>query len=812
MIPPAAPQVREYHLTLQIDVPTGRFSGKVGLELDGIDGPFGVNAYALDIPAARFNGRPVALQARPKDEEVWVTGADGHRGRLEMEFAGQATDRGLMGLYRCSYGATSILTTQCQPTGARRLFPCIDRPDRKAAFHLDLTTDSGVDVIYNMPAATEVVTNGQTRRTFAPTPPMATYLFYLGLGGFDWRRTHHGERVALGVAAPPGRGEAGAYALEKSQTLLAEFERYFGIDYPLPKLDLVTVPEHAFGAMENWGAISFREMRLLVDERTSDRQRRDTLSTIAHEIAHQWFGNLVTLESWTDVWLNESFATLMEMVMVERLEPTSGIVPDFLLLWNSAARIRDSLASTHPVIVPVESADEIGQAFDEISYGKGASVLRMFEGFLGEPTFRAGVTDYLNRFRFANARSTDLWDAFDRASGQPMHAMLDAWLCRPGLPLVRVTTSGSGVELSQERFSLTGTHAPGIWPIPLAYRSGGERHTRRWETERLRLESVDRLHLNPDARGFYRVLYDAPLYESLLGRFSSLSELDRWGVLEDLFAFTLSGDLPPERFLEFAASQRSSSAYLVVQELTGELGSLANLAGPTGRFVDAARDFLQAQWARLGPDPRPGEPDGDAILRERVADVLVFHDEPIAKSLAARFDDFEALSGNLRGPVAAAFGRLGGREAHGRLRARLQGERREGVAFHLEYALVSSKDPALVHETLELTRGSELNRAHTAQIVRRAGLNPQGRTATWAWIRAHLGAFADEYPGTDLAGYICQHALPVVGIGRRSEVVEHLGTHPIPSANRGAAKGLALLEVTDRFARRYGPAGPDGHG
>ena len=801
---PSVPTVREYRLNLDVDLPSGRFQGRVAMDLEGIVAPFAVHALDLVVSAGRFAGTPITLEPRPKDEEIRVHGASSAAGTLELEFSGAATTQGLIGLYRCRYDSSSILTTQFQPSGARRLFPCLDRPDRKAAVRLDLTTGRDVEAIFNMPVATEEFVDGHAHRTFLPTPPISTYLLYLGLGTFDWRRSAAGRRVAIGVATPPGRAASGTYALEQSERLLDEFERYYRIDYPLPKLDLVSVPEHAFGAMENWGAISFREMRLLIDGTTSDRQRRDTLSTIAHEIAHQWFGNLVTLGSWTDVWLNESFATLMEMVMIDRLEPTSGVLPDFLILWGTSSRIRDSLASTHPVIVPVTTEDDIGQAFDEISYGKGASVLRMFEGYLGEPTFRAGVTDYLNRFRYGNAQSADLWAALERASGQPMGAMLDAWLCRPGLPLVRARTGGATVTLTQERFDLTGAHSPMTWPIPLAFRENGQRHVRLFDTPTLEIPAVRGLHLNPNARGFYRVLYDDALYAALLADFPRLHETDRWAILEDLYAFALSGDVPLERYFAFVASQRGASDYLVVQELATELGHFASWVDPAGPYRAAIGDFLAAQWERLGPEPRSGEPESDAINRERIADVAVFHHEAIARSLAARYVEFDRLSANLHGPVAAAYARWGGAAAHAELRRRLASERREGDALRLEYALVSSHDPAIVTATLELTRTNELNRAHTAQIVRRAGLNPEGRGPAWAWMQKYLAPFADEYPGTDLAGYILQHTLPLAGVGRRTEVETYLDAHPIPAATRGAAKGRALLEVTDRFARAHG--------
>ena len=267
------------------------------------------------------------------------------------------------------------------------------------------------------------------------------------MGKFDWFPVE-GRRNRVRVAAPPGRGPPGSSRSTHAAEILPAFESVLRDPYPLAKLDLIAVPEFAYGAMENWGAISFRDMRLLVEADTNARQKRETLTTIAHEIAHQWFGNLVTMEWWTDIWLNESFATFMEEKIIERLYPTLGISDDFLLDWGSFARLGDSLETTHPIHVPVHHPDEISEIFDEISYGKGASVLRMVEALVGEEPFRAGVIAYLNQYAYGNATSENLWAALERASGVPVTGVLAAWVKRPGSrssrPGTTADTSASG--------------------------------------------------------------------------------------------------------------------------------------------------------------------------------------------------------------------------------------------------------------------------------------------------------------------------------------------------------------------------------
>lgn len=695
-----------------------------------------------------------------------------------------------------------MLTTQCGPVGASRIFPCLDRPDRKASVALTLATAPDVDAISNMPVEREARSGGRVLRTFAPTPPMPVYLFYLGVGRFGWRKDA-GGRGRVGVATPRGREEEGRFALEEGQRILAGFEEYFGIPYPLPKLDLVSIPEHAWGAMENWGAIAFREMRLLVSAHTSGRQQRDTLATITHEIAHQWFGNLVTNRGWTDIWLNESFASLMELVLVDRLHPEHRMVEDFLLTWTGPARLGDSLRSTHPVVTVIQRPEEIDEAFDEISYGKGASVLRMLEGFLGASAFRAGVIRYLDRFQYGNADSRDLWDSLGTVSGRPVREMLGAWVDRPGYPVVHAHVVEGGVELRQERFgSSPGGEAADSWPIPLRYQANGRTETRLWEGPTLRLPEHPPILLNPEARGFYRVDYDDRLFESLLARPEGLSESDRWAILDDLAAFTLVSAHPPTRLLQLADRWRTDSGFLSVYTLASELSGLSAYAGNVGRIADAAREFLSAQWGRLGDRPKTGESETDGILRERVASALLYLDAGFARKLAAEFEEFGRVPPDLRGPVAAAFGRVGGAAGHERILAALKGEVEEGVRLQLEFALVASTDPAEVARALELLDGTILNRAHAAQIVRLAAFAPEGRGPTWSWIRTHLADFDEAHPGTYVAGLVLQHAIPLVGIGRVEDVRTFLNETPFPRAARGAAKGLALLEITDGFAQR----------
>jgi tricorn protease interacting factor F2/3 len=797
------PRVREYRLDLAVDFARLAFEGTVAIDLDEVTGPVVLNESGLEIRGAECNGRPLDWVVRADEEELKLLGVPPGRATVTVSFQGRASDTGLMGLYRSSFGSEYILTTQCAPTGARQVFPCLDRPDRKAPIRFEVTVAKELDVLFNTPPESERITGTLKHVTFAPTPPMATYLFYLGVGRFD---AFHGPegRVRISVFAPRGRAASGEFGVRHASELLPAFERYFGIPYPLPKLDLIAVPQYAYGAMENWGAIVFREEYLLVDDQTSTRIRRYALDTIAHEIAHQWFGNLVTMEWWTDIWLNESFATFLEMRIVDEVDPRYGSLDNYLARWMPAALEGDALPDTHPVTSEVTDPDEIAQVFDEISYGKGSAILRMIEAYLGADTFRRGVADFLKRFAHGNATSSDLWDAFDRAGREPVRPLLEAWTRRPGHPLLSVNLEHGAVFLRQRRFAIDGRHTDETWPIPLTYELNGAILKYRLEgpTARLPVGAVTSLHFNPGAAGFYRTLYDRAGYDLLLGDLSTRPAADQWMVLSDLEGFLYSGDVSFDLFERFLRASASSDVHLVVRVLSEALLGLWLVLGEHPTVSPAARSFLRHQFSRLTAHRRPGEAETDGVLRERVGAALAWIDPEVARTLADACADPTRIDPDLRLAATTAYARFGGASEHAELRRRLETAPSVGEAADYELALVSFRDPTLVSTSLDLLDRGTLNRAHLPAILRRAAWNPEGRDVAWEWITHHLEDLGKETRGTGFASYVYEYCLPYVGLTRADEVVEWIATHPVLEGERGAKKGLGLLTATRELRRR----------
>ncbi len=492
------------------------FSGQVSMELEGTDDPLAVDSAALSIDRATLDGLPVSYREDVSRGVLEFPALPAGRHRLVLSYRGAADPNSLVGLYESPAGARYVLTTMLFPTGARRLLPSFEHPAVKTVYRLTLSVDADAKVVFNTPKRSERAANGRREIVYEPTPPMSAYLLYLGIGPFE-TLTVPGDRWSVTVAASPGRAEAGRFCAERTTELLAAYEEYYGAPYPLPKLDLVALENFWAGAMENWGAIAFRETAVLVDPTTSVLFRRSVLETLSHEIAHQWFGNLVTAAWWDDFWLNESFATFVGHRLVARRYPEEDAWSMFLLSRVRPALEADALSSTHPIHVPVDSAEALGEIADQITYGKGAAVLRMTEAYLGEETFRRGVSRYLEEHRYGNATAEDLWNALGRVSDRPVPRVLSEWVNRPGYPVVHARWREGKLSLTQERFLADGASSPGVWPIPLVLRSEEGTFETLFETAELShpLASPRGLRINPGRTAFVRTHLDEPLFDAL---------------------------------------------------------------------------------------------------------------------------------------------------------------------------------------------------------------------------------------------------------------------------------------------------------
>jgi tricorn protease interacting factor F2/3 len=792
----------EYRLRLDVDFANLRWRGSVAFDLAAAPRSVRLDAEGLRIVGASDRGRSIPFQRGPHGD-VTVERATNGPASLTVRFEGEVETRSLFGFYRSRYGDGYVLTTHCEPTGARKIFPCLDRPDRKAKVALTVRAAPDLEVIANTEAVEVRPVDGVKEWTFAPTPPMSTYLFYLAVGRFD-RREERGGRVVVRVLTPPGRGTAGTYAAGSAGRILEALETYFGIPYPLPKLDLIAIPEHAFGAMENWGAISFQESRLLVDAASSTFARRDVFETAAHEIAHQWFGNLVTMAWWDDIWLNESFASLMETRISERIDPGLDATTDFFLraAGRAVAVDGDSLRATHPVRMPVASPEELSQIFDEISYGKGSSVLAMLESYLGEEAFRQGVRRYLETFRYRNARTSDLWKALADASGEPVAAIADPWIDRPGLPLIVARLGPNGLELTQRRYGFLPMPEEEPWPIPLVLDIDGHQERLRFtgRTATVKVPPNATVHLNPGATGFYRVLYDPSLYDRLLAGFGRRSGPDRWSILDDLAAFVTSGDAPWATFASFVRASTGASDRLTVESVTSTLVSLT-LAFPTvPPLASLAREFLSAQTDRIGLARRSDESPTDAVLRDRVTFCRARIDDAFAATIADRFAEWDRLDPDLRPAVAVARVRIGGEPSYRAVQRAHASAATDIDAVRLARALAWATTPELARETLDYALTERVNRSHIYPICVQAALNPAARPVLWPWLKANLERLTEMFRGSGYLPLVLEAMLPIAGLDHEQEIRAYFDAHPSSEGERGLRKGLERITILRQLA------------
>ena len=369
-----------------------------------------------------------------KKEELSITPEKKINGKVKLciEFTGTLNDR-LLGFYRSQYKDKAgkrkyLATTQFEAADARRAFPCWDEPAVKATFDVSLIVDKTLSAISNMPQKTKKKFGTKTLVEFERTPVMSTYLLYLGVGEFEFLETKL-RNIKIRVVTTRGKKSNAKLSLELTKKFLGEYEKYFGIKYPLPKLDMLAIPDFAAGAMENWGAITFRETILLYDPKTSSTRTKQYIAeVISHEIAHQWFGNLVTMKWWNDLWLNESFATFMATKIVDRFYPEWDYWDQFLDDAMSTAMSLDALKTSHPIDVKVNHPSEIREIFDSISYDKGGCILRMLEHFVGEKNFQKGLQKYLTKHQYDNAQGSDLWNAIGQVAKQPIDKMMKTWI------------------------------------------------------------------------------------------------------------------------------------------------------------------------------------------------------------------------------------------------------------------------------------------------------------------------------------------------------------------------------------------------
>ena len=830
---------KKYRVNLIPDLTQCTFIGKVEIEVEIQKSTSRIVLHAAELELKSGELRQndatrVPTQILPDEKTETATLEFGESlaagpATLSIDFTGTLNDQ-MRGFYRSEYlvkgEKRTMAVTQFEATDARRAFPCWDEPATKATF--DVTLEVPVDriAISNMPIVeTKTGQNGLKVVRFAESPIMSTYLLAFIVGEFDVVEEKSREGVLVRVYTPLGKKEQGRFALDVASRTLSFFDDYFGIPYPLPKMDLIAIADFAAGAMENWGAVTYRETAILVDpDQSSEATRQRVAVVIAHELAHQWFGNLVTMEWWTHLWLNEGFASWIEYLAVDELFPEWQMWTQFVYSDLSRALELDGLENTHPIEVEVTDPNEISEIFDAISYSKGSSVIRMLAAYLGEDTFRRGLNDYLKQHQYSNATTEDLWKALGKASGKPVKEMMDTWTKQGGYPVLSVEEKDGSLLLDQSRFFVSGIPRKKKdttqWSVPVGVVSSDlaqENFSLLGKPSgqmSLTGQKKGWLKVNKGQTGYYRVKYSPAMMIGLSRAVESmeLSPEDRLGLENDAFALARAGLLSTQHALNLALAYKNESDFTVWADLSAGLDELDVLlcGDPCYENFEAfVRNLYGGVAGRIGWDKKSGESHLTTLLRSLVIGELGgYGDAKIIDEAWKRFSRFQqdpkSLSPDLRFPVYRLFVENGDKDAYEQVldlfrKADLHEERLRCLR-----ALGYSQNQELLQRTLDLSLSSEIRAQDTPLLVGSVAGNGLGRDLAWNFLKAQWAEFDRRYgKGGFLLGRVISSTTENFHSEEKAkEVEEFFHSHPVPAAERTIRQSLECIRSNHLWLQR----------
>ncbi len=721
----------QYTVHLIPNLPENSFAGTETVDIEVLkpSARIVLNVDNLDIDFASLSGGDGAEQTlNPMIDKVQQTLtfrlaaplAPG-RYRLTLKFRGLISGeaRGLFAMnYKVGQHDKTMLATHLQPTDARRLLPTWDEPAFRARFQLTVDLPAGFLAYSNTPVQQqETLPNGWQRFAFGVTPSMPSYLMALVAGELS-RISAQQDGVEVGVVTTEGKQESARFALGATQDLLHYYNQYFGVPYPLPKLDQIAIPGGFNGAMENWGSIIYNEASLLYDaKKSTDLTRQTSFVTNAHELAHMWFGNLVTMAWWDNLWLNEGFATWMSTKATDHFYPAWHIWLDRMVEREGVMSL-DSLKTTHPIQTPVQNEEQAAGAFDQITYGKGEAFLHMLESYLGADVFQQGVRAYMRQHQYANTTSADLWNALEQASGKPVRQLAAVWTTQPGFPLVTVTQRCERGErfitLSQEPFWLDEKPAARrLWPIPIQLGLANGKPDIALLSEAsatlVRPDCEGTLVVDPDSVGYYRVKYDPVSFRALTEQLPNLPDKTRAKLLTDTWAFVMADRLPLASYLSLANQYREEPRLAIWGILMGKLGTLLNMAADQPerkQLQQYTHELVAAKLKALGWDEQPQESAEDRQLRAMLARVLALSgDETVIAEARARFERFlvnpDSLSPSLLDFVMLVVGRYASTPVYEELKGLALAAQSSEERNRYRLALSAPQDPALAARSLQ---------------------------------------------------------------------------------------------------------------
>ena len=815
-LPEGVARPENYKLTFTPDLDKAKFEGDETLTLRMLKPGSEITLNAVDIDfhevTITSGGTTQKAKVTPeKDKEMVVLSVEkplaAGSATVHITYTGILNDE-MRGLYLGKDDkGRKYAASQFEATDARRAFPSFDEPDYKATFDITAVADKDLVAISNQKIVSDTAgPDGKHTVKFATTAKMSSYLAALVVGNFEYIEGE-ADGIPIRVYSTPGKKEMGRFALETAEYVLGYYDKYFSIKYPYGKLDLIGLPDFSAGAMENTGCITFREVILLIDEKQGSVGLKKTIaSVIAHEMAHQWFGDLVTMKWWDDIWLNEGFATWMETKPVAKWKPEWNYDLDNVSGTGGTLNV-DSLANTRPIHQAAETPAQIQELFDGIAYGKAASVLRMLESYLGEETFRAGVNAYLKEHQYGNSTADDFWDTQAKTSKSPVDKIMPTWVKQPGAPIVNVKAQCSGnstnVTLAQQRYFVDRSkfEAPNdqLWQIPLCLKGSAsgdnakcELMTKKEETFTLPGCSTWVL-ANAGATGYYRTGYQPDAVRALASDAETkLTPAERIALQGDIWASVRVGREPVGDYLAFAQGLQSDRNRAVLEDVLGRLNYIGQyLVSDSDRdsFRMWLRQYLAPAAKELGYEPKPGESDEQRTLRLRVLGALGYdaRDPEVlaqARKIADKaLSDPASVDHELAGGVFGLAALNGDAAFYDQVMAALKNPKSPEEYYMYLYTLTGFRDQKLLQRTLNFAISPDVRSQDSLQVISSVLGNPDGEQLAWDFIRQHWPEI-EKAGGPFASAQIVGATSVFCDAAKRDQVTEFFTAHKVAAAER----------------------------
>eukprot|EP00405_Crypthecodinium_cohnii_P010223 CAMPEP_0206429112 /NCGR_PEP_ID=MMETSP0324_2-20121206/6049_1 /ASSEMBLY_ACC=CAM_ASM_000836 /TAXON_ID=2866 /ORGANISM="Crypthecodinium cohnii, Strain Seligo" /LENGTH=882 /DNA_ID=CAMNT_0053894735 /DNA_START=32 /DNA_END=2680 /DNA_ORIENTATION=+ len=814
---PADVEPEHYDLTLEPDLEKFFFDGTVAITVDVKVATDIITVHTkelvvfsgvfkpLDAPETSYDVSEITNKVKEMTTSFGFTEPlPVGKGVLTVKFRGILNDQ-MAGFYRSQYTDSKgekkfMATTQFEAIDARRCFPCWDEPARKAVFVVTLIFPNGLTALSNMSqSSSEIRKDGKRVETYMPTPKMSTYLLAFCIGDYEYIGGKTNTGVLCRVYCCPGSISRCKYGLQCMIRALEFYNEFFGVPYPLPKMDMIAIPDFAAGAMENWGLVTYREVALLCDEKTvSATQKQRICSVVAHELAHQWFGNLVTMGWWDDLWLNEGFANWMQTFVSDKLHPEWNLWEAYVGMEQQNALSLDALRSSHPIQVPIKKAQEVEEVFDAISYCKGGSVVRMIYAVLGEENFQKGLQIYFKRHAYSNTETTDLWKAWSEASGKDIESMMTSWTSQMGFPVVKVASDpfeggSKEIEVTQSWFLADGSKQAGDedkkWVVPLLMGSGKKAtKTEFVETPTAKVNCGDVLNgssflkLNCGQHVPIRVQYPSSMLKRFSSDLNALAAEDRIGLLSDTFALTKAGAIDPielATLLKGFTAESNDKVWAELGAVFGGVGKIIQLGigddSLSEAFVSFAGKLFGAAFAQVGWDTKASDDDNTKKLRSNLISCVAkycYKDKEVVAEAKKRFQAFiadpndpAALSADIRTAVLSIVMKAEGSQAVFDQLIAAHNEAKDGtVRISIYGALGEAPTLALKQKALQWCLTDEVRSQDLIYLPREVATSgKEGGQAVFDWVKTEFDAIYARLGTTSMI--LFQHMVRISGAG-----------------------------------------------